>query len=164
MGKKVKEFVTYWGPSINDWGDGTEQRFVIERDEELLKKGVESGARRMDKIALNDIFKEGVVTGVDMVNGFMPLVLYANDDIIIEVANCDHRHQFRPIPGIVKIDEALASRLFNNGLFTDRQTLGQKGVAKDKVKLRNAGPVGDAVACALFAKDNSALLLDFIRW
>ena len=89
MGKKVKEFVTYWGPSINDWGDGTEQRFVIERDEELLKKGVESGARRMDKIALNDIFKEGVVTGVDMVNGFMPLVLYANDDIIIEVANCD---------------------------------------------------------------------------
>jgi mannose-6-phosphate isomerase-like protein (cupin superfamily) len=89
MGKKVKEFVTYWGPSINDWGDGTEQRFVIERDEELLKKGVESGARRMDKISLNDIFKEGVVTGVDMVNGFMPLVLYANDDIIIEVANCD---------------------------------------------------------------------------
>jgi mannose-6-phosphate isomerase-like protein (cupin superfamily) len=89
MGKKVKEFVTYWGPSINDWGDGTEQRFVIERDEELLKKGVESGGRKMDKISLNDIFKEGVVTGVDMVNGFMPLVLYANDDIIIEVANCD---------------------------------------------------------------------------
>ena len=89
MGKKVKEFVTYWGPSINDWGDGTEQRFVIERDEALLKKGVDNGGRRMQKISLNDIFREGVVTGVDMVNGFMPLVLYANDDVIIEVANCD---------------------------------------------------------------------------
>ena len=89
MGKKVKEFVTYWGPSINEWGDGTEKRFVIERDEDLLKQGVESGGRRMEKISLNDIFKEGVVTGVDMVNGYMPLVLYANDDLIIEVANCD---------------------------------------------------------------------------
>ena len=25
MGKTVKEFVTHWGPSITDWGDGTEQ-------------------------------------------------------------------------------------------------------------------------------------------
>jgi homogentisate 1,2-dioxygenase len=38
---------------------------------------------------LNEIFQDGVVTGVDMENGFMPLVLYANDDLIIEVANCD---------------------------------------------------------------------------
>jgi mannose-6-phosphate isomerase-like protein (cupin superfamily) len=89
MGKKIKEFVTYWGPSIADWGDGTEQRFVIERDEELLKKGVENGGRRMQKISLNDIFQDGVVTGVDMENGFLPLVLYANEDLIIEVANCD---------------------------------------------------------------------------
>jgi len=43
----------------------------------------------MEKISLNEIFEEGVVTGVDMVNGYMPLVLYANDDMIIEVANCD---------------------------------------------------------------------------
>ena len=35
MGKKIKEFVTHWGPSITDWGDGTEQRFVIERDEDV---------------------------------------------------------------------------------------------------------------------------------
>jgi mannose-6-phosphate isomerase-like protein (cupin superfamily) len=89
MVKKIKEFVTYWGPSINDWGDGTEQRFVIERDEDLLKQGVESGGRRMEKVSLNEIFQEGVVTGVDMENGYMPLVLYANDDMIIEVANCD---------------------------------------------------------------------------
>jgi hypothetical protein len=27
---KIKEFVTYWGPSIADWGDGTEQRLVID--------------------------------------------------------------------------------------------------------------------------------------
>lgn len=86
---KIKEFVTYWGPSITDWNDGTEKRFVIERDEELLKKGVADGGRRMEKISLNDIFAEGVVTGVDMINGYMPLVLYANDDLIIEVANCD---------------------------------------------------------------------------
>ncbi len=46
MSKIVKEFVTHWGPSLNDWGDGTEQRFVIERDEELLKQGVENGGRR----------------------------------------------------------------------------------------------------------------------
>ena len=26
-----EEFVTYWGPSITDWNDGTEKRFVIER-------------------------------------------------------------------------------------------------------------------------------------
>ena len=89
MGKIVKEFVTYWGPSINDWGDGTEKRFVTERDESLLKGGVSDGGRKMDKISINDIFKDGVVTGVDMENGYLPLVLYANDDIIIEVANCD---------------------------------------------------------------------------
>lgn len=86
----IKEFVTYWGPSIADWGDGTEKRFVVERDEALLKKGAEAGGgRKMEKISLNDIFQPGVVTGVDMVNGFMPLVLYANEDMIIEVANCD---------------------------------------------------------------------------
>jgi len=49
VSKTVKEFVTHWGPSLNDWGDGTEQRFVIERDEKLLKQGVESGGRRMQK-------------------------------------------------------------------------------------------------------------------
>jgi mannose-6-phosphate isomerase-like protein (cupin superfamily) len=87
--KKIKEFVTFWGPSINDWtGDGPDKRFVVERDEELLNKPAEGG-RKMEKISLNDIFTEDVVTGVDMVNGFMPLVLFANDDLIIEVANCD---------------------------------------------------------------------------
>lgn len=88
MGKIVKEFVTYWGPSLNDWGDGTERRFVVERDEELLKKGAEGG-RKMDKVSMNEIFTPGVVTGVDMENGYLPLVLYANEDLIIEVANCD---------------------------------------------------------------------------
>lgn len=88
MGKTVKEFVTHWGPSITDWGDGTEQRFVIERDEDQLKRGA-VGGRKMEKISLNDILQPGVVTGVDMENGFLPLVLYANDDLIIEVANCD---------------------------------------------------------------------------
>src|SRR5258708_38698129 len=87
MGKTIKEFVTYWGPSINDWED-TQKRFVIERDEALLKKGAEGG-RKMDKIALNDIFKDGVVTGVDMENGYLPLALYANEDLITEAANCD---------------------------------------------------------------------------
>lgn len=89
MGKKVKEFVTHWGPSINDWSDGTEKRWVIERDEDELKKGATEGGRKMEKISLNEIFDGKTVTGVDMVNGFMPLVLFANDDVIIEVANCD---------------------------------------------------------------------------
>ncbi len=88
MGKKIKEFVTHWGPSIADWGDGTEKRFVIERDEDLLNDAA-TGGRKMEKISLNDIFEEGVVTGVDMENGYMPLVLYGNEDMIIEVANCD---------------------------------------------------------------------------
>lgn len=87
MGKTVKEFVTYWGPSINDWTPD-EKRFSIDRDEDQLKNSA-SGGKKMEKISLNDIFNEGVVTGVDMTNGFMPLVLYANDDLIIEVANCD---------------------------------------------------------------------------
>ena len=84
--KRVKEFVTYWGPSLNEWGD--EQRFVVERDEEMLKNGSADG-RKMEKISLNDIFTPGVVTGIDMTNGYLPLVLYANEDLIIEVANCD---------------------------------------------------------------------------
>jgi mannose-6-phosphate isomerase-like protein (cupin superfamily) len=87
MSKKIKEFVTYWGPSVADWSD-TEKRFVIERDETILNDAADGG-RKMEKISLNDIFKEGVVTGVDMVNGYLPLVLYANEDMIIEVANCD---------------------------------------------------------------------------
>jgi mannose-6-phosphate isomerase-like protein (cupin superfamily) len=87
---KIKEYVTYWGPSIGDWGDGVEKRFVVERDEELLKNGVtDGGGRKMEKISLNEIFNNGVVTGVDMENGYLPLVLYANEDLIIEVANCD---------------------------------------------------------------------------
>ena len=61
----VKEFVTYWGPSINDWGE-KQERHVVERDEALLKDGHVSGGRRMKKISLNEIFEEGVVTGVDM--------------------------------------------------------------------------------------------------
>ena len=88
MVKKVKELVTYWGPAISEWGDGTEKRYEIDRDEDLLKNSGDGG-RKMEKISLNDIFAEGVVTGVDMINGYMPLVLYANDDMIIEVANCD---------------------------------------------------------------------------
>jgi mannose-6-phosphate isomerase-like protein (cupin superfamily) len=87
--KKIKEFVTFWGPSINDWAEGgPDKRFVVERDEDLLNTPAEGG-RQMEKISLDEIFGEGVVTGVDMVNGFMPLVLYANEDLIIEVANCD---------------------------------------------------------------------------
>ena len=35
MGKKVKELVTYWGPAISEWGDGTEKRYEIDRDEDL---------------------------------------------------------------------------------------------------------------------------------
>jgi mannose-6-phosphate isomerase-like protein (cupin superfamily) len=89
MGKIVKEFVTYWGPSLNDWNDGSERRFVIERDEDLLMKGVASGGKKMEKLSLNEIFQGDVVTGVDMENGYLPLVLYANEDLIIEVANCD---------------------------------------------------------------------------
>lgn len=88
MGKTTKEFVTYWGPSIADWGDGPDERFVIERDEDMLKKG-SVGGRKMEKLSLNDIFTPDVVTGVDMENGFLPLVLFANEDMIIEVANCD---------------------------------------------------------------------------
>lgn len=84
----VKEFVTYWGPSLNDWGE-TQERYVTERDESLLKSGDVAGGRRMKKISINEVFEDGVVTGVDMENGYLPLVLYANDDLIIEVANCD---------------------------------------------------------------------------
>ena len=87
--KRIKEFVTYWGSSISDWTDGQEKRFVIERDEELLNDGVEYGGKTMEKLSLNDIFTDGVVTGIDMENGYQPLVLFANDDLIIEVANCD---------------------------------------------------------------------------
>lgn len=86
MRKMIKEFITHWGPSLNNWGE--EKRSVIERDLEDLKRG-QSGGRKMKKIGLDDIFVDGVVTGVDMENGYLPLVLYGNDDLIIEVANCD---------------------------------------------------------------------------
>lgn len=87
MGKNVKEMVTYWGPSIQDWTGPEERRFIVERDEDLLKQGAEG--RSLEKISLNDIFEDGVVTGVDMKDGYVPLVLFANEDVIIEVANCD---------------------------------------------------------------------------
>jgi len=90
MGKIVQEFNTFWGPSINEWGDGADKRFVVDRDEELLKKGATGLARKMEKVSLDAIVDNGkIATGVDMVNGFLPLVLYANDDVIIEVATCD---------------------------------------------------------------------------
>jgi len=88
MAKTIREFVTYWGPSIADWGNGPDKRFTIDRDEDQLKQSA-VGGRKMEKLSLNDIFKEDVVTGVDMENGFLPLVLFANEDLIIEVANCD---------------------------------------------------------------------------
>lgn len=91
MSKKntIKEFVTYWGSSVSDWTSGREKRFVIERDEDLLNNGLLYGGKKMEKVSLNDIFADDVVTGVDMENGYLPLVLYANEDMIIEVANCD---------------------------------------------------------------------------
>ena len=90
MGKKIKEFITYWGTSLLDWNDNRlESRFVVERDEELLQQGAISGGRKMEKISINDIFQDGVVTGVDMENGYFPLAVYGNEDIIIEITNCD---------------------------------------------------------------------------
>lgn len=90
MGKIVQEFNTFWGPSINEWGDGADKRFVVDRDEDLLKKGATGLARKMEKVSLDAIVDNGkIATGVDMVNGYLPLVLYANDDVIIEVATCD---------------------------------------------------------------------------
>lgn len=86
MSKIVKELITLWGPSSTDWSD--EPRSVAERDEKdlLPPPGTETP---LEKIALYDIFPDGVVTGLDLQNGYLPLVLYANDDVIIEVANCD---------------------------------------------------------------------------
>lgn len=86
MSKIVKELITHWGPSSTDWTN--EARSVAERDEAefLPSPGQE---KPLAKIALDDIFPEGVVTGLDLQNGYLPLVLYANDDVIIEVANCD---------------------------------------------------------------------------
>ncbi len=90
MAKVVQEFITFWGPSINEWGDGSDTRFVVDRDEDLYRKTARGVARKMEKISLDQIVDGGnVATGVDMVNGYMPLVLYANDDVIIEVATCD---------------------------------------------------------------------------
>ena len=90
MAKKIKEFITYWGTSLKDWNDNRlESRFVVERDEELLQQGAIAGGRKMEKISINDIFQDGVVTGVDMENGYFPLAVYGNEDIIIEITNCD---------------------------------------------------------------------------
>ena len=61
MGKKVNEFVTHWGPSINDWSEG-EKRWTTERDEDLLRAAAKGG-RKMDKISLEQVLGEGVVTG-----------------------------------------------------------------------------------------------------
>lgn len=86
---RIMEYVTYWGPSINDWTNGSDKRFAIEREESDYEKGIVHGGRKMTKISLDDILTPGVTTGVDMENGYLPLVLYANEDLILEVANCD---------------------------------------------------------------------------
>jgi hypothetical protein len=88
MGEQVEEFVTYWGPSINEWGDGSERRWVGKRDIDELQGGVTKGARIMRKVNVDEILTEGVETGVDMYNGFLPLVLFANEDFIVELTNC----------------------------------------------------------------------------
>lgn len=88
MGKQVPEFITFWGPSINDWGNGPDTRLVVQRDEDLLKNSAEGG-RRMEVISVDEILQDDVVTGVDMVNGYLPLACYGNEDLIIEVTNCD---------------------------------------------------------------------------
>jgi hypothetical protein len=88
MGEQVDEFVTYWGPSLNEWGDGSEQRWTTKRDLDELQGGVTKGARVMRKINVDDILAGEVETGVDMVNGFLPLVLFANEDFIVELTNC----------------------------------------------------------------------------
>ena len=88
MGEEVPEFVTYWGPSINEWGDGSERRWTTKRDLDQLRAGTATGARVMRKVNVDEILSEGVETGVDMVNGYLPLVLFANEDFIVEVTNC----------------------------------------------------------------------------
>ena len=57
MVKKIKEFVTYGAVHLRLGRRRRERRFTIERDEDLLKQGVESGGRKMEKISLNDIFE-----------------------------------------------------------------------------------------------------------
>jgi mannose-6-phosphate isomerase-like protein (cupin superfamily) len=86
MGKTVKELVTHWGPSSTDWSD--EPRTVVDRDETGYRRAAED-AQPLEKVSINEIFPPDVVTGIDLQNGYLPLVLYANDDLIIEVANCD---------------------------------------------------------------------------
>ncbi len=86
MSKVVKELVTHWGPSSTDWSD--EPRTVVDRDESEYRRAA-IGAEPLETISLNNIFPSDVVTGIDLQNGYLPLVLYANDDLIIEVANCD---------------------------------------------------------------------------
>ncbi|WP_052668642.1 cupin domain-containing protein [Nitriliruptor alkaliphilus] len=88
MGREVDEFVTYWGPSINEWGDGAERRWTTKRDLDQLQGEIAQGARVMRKVNVDEILAEGVETGVDMVNGFLPLVMFANEDFIVEVTNC----------------------------------------------------------------------------
>jgi hypothetical protein len=88
MGEQVEEFVTYWGPSLNEWGDGSERRWVGKRDIDELQGGVTKGARVMRKVNVDEILTEGVETGVDMYNGYLPLVLFANEDFIVELTNC----------------------------------------------------------------------------
>ncbi|GAB3200260.1 hypothetical protein GCM10027062_19190 [Nocardioides hungaricus] len=88
MGEQVDEFVTYWGPSVNEWGDGSERRWTTKRDEDHMRGDVVQGSRVMRKVSVDDILAEDVETGVDMVNGFLPLAAFANDELIIEVTNC----------------------------------------------------------------------------
>ncbi|MCK9919178.1 hypothetical protein MXD81_59620 [Microbacteriaceae bacterium K1510] len=86
MSKIVKELTTHWGPSSTDWTD--KRRSVVERDEAELLPPPDK-VQPPEKISLNAIFPPEIVTGLDLQNGYLPLVLYANDDVIIEVANCD---------------------------------------------------------------------------
>jgi hypothetical protein len=52
MSKIVNEFVTYWGPSIADWGNGPDKRFIIDRDEELLKNSAVGGRKPLVRTVL----------------------------------------------------------------------------------------------------------------
>ena len=55
MGKTVQEYVTFWGPSINEWEDDTNKPFRGGPRRGPLQKGARGVARKMEKISLDQI-------------------------------------------------------------------------------------------------------------
>ena len=78
----------------------------------------------------------------------------------VQIAHEHEHHAFRPVPGVVEFNEALAGRLPDHVLDADREPLRETRVGHQEFQLGEIGAQADGIAGAFFTQDDAPLLLD----